>query len=280
MSKIIEFKEFSFEIGDKTIKAENFSLCGGDVALLVGKNGAGKSTLFRIFNREGLGYVETHGELLCAFKSNNQQEQFENILSSDDKNVRAIRKSITYLNQVDEALRNFSILDKLVFDVPSDVSNKNDIQNYAEEMYERYLKSSIEKNKGQQKSEGLINKLFNRTGIKTKFASLSGGQKKLVSIMASLIEAHFCESRLILLDEPLNNLDSDNKKIVSDLINNIEEKQDIAIIIITHCQIFPFVNKKIEIADGVIKSSSIAEEEYHKCLGDVDENNNYMFKKC
>lgn len=50
------------------------------------------------------------------------------------------------------------------------------------------------------------------------------------------------------MDEPLNNLDGRNKDILNKLVSGIRE-QGIAILAVTHCQIFEGVNKVLQISE-------------------------------
>ena len=62
------------------------------------------------------------------------------------------------------------------------------------------------------------------------FADLSGGQRQKVLIARALCAT----SKLLILDEPSNNLDSSSKKKLYDVLKDINEEQNIAIIMITH----------------------------------------------
>ena len=62
---------------------------------------------------------------------------------------------------------------------------------------------------------------------------MSGGQKKLTNIFSNMIRYDFCE--LIILDEPLNNLDYSNVRAFSNVLTRIyRSKPELAIILVTH----------------------------------------------
>lgn len=89
-----------------------------------------------------------------------------------------------------------------------------------------------DKNKKQEKAKELLSLL----GLE-KFASilpnqLSVGQQQRVSIARALIN----EPKLLLADEPTSSLDDGNAKIVADLLANLSEKYNAALIIVTHDQ--------------------------------------------
>ena len=63
-----------------------------------------------------------------------------------------------------------------------------------------------------------------------KFQDLSGGQRQKVLLARSLCAT----SKLLILDEPSNNLDSKSKKELYKIIINLNKNYNIAIIMITH----------------------------------------------
>ena len=74
-------------------------------------------------------------------------------------------------------------------------------------------------------------KLLNILDLKNKnFCDLSGGQRQKV-LLARAISA---TTKLIILDEPSNNLDSKSKKDLYKAINHLNKKENMAVIMITH----------------------------------------------
>lgn len=74
-------------------------------------------------------------------------------------------------------------------------------------------------------------KLLGITNLKNKnFSSLSGGQRQKVLLARSLCAT----SKLLILDEPSNNLDSKSKKDLYSLIVDLNKNKGITIIMITH----------------------------------------------
>ena len=62
------------------------------------------------------------------------------------------------------------------------------------------------------------------------FCDLSGGQRQKVLLARSLCST----SKLLILDEPSNNLDSKSKEELYKIINDLNKKHNIAIMMITH----------------------------------------------
>ncbi len=84
----------------------------------------------------------------------------------------------------------------------------------------------------EQKEEALNNlKLLGIENLKNKsFSELSGGQRQKVLLARSLSAT----SKLLILDEPSNNLDSKSKKELYKIIQKLNKEHGITIIMITH----------------------------------------------
>ena len=74
-------------------------------------------------------------------------------------------------------------------------------------------------------------KILGIESLKNKhFSELSGGQRQKVLLARSLCAT----SKLLILDEPSNNLDSKSKKNLYDILKNLNKNYNITIIMITH----------------------------------------------
>ena len=63
-----------------------------------------------------------------------------------------------------------------------------------------------------------------------KFYEISGGQKQLVSICQAILQ----NSEVLVLDEPMSSLDSENQKLVIDIIIRLSKEYNKTIIFSTH----------------------------------------------
>ncbi len=109
-----------------------------------------------------------------------------------------------------------------------------------------------EKKRDQIKEEALL--LLEEIGMKD-FGSrpsykLSGGEQQRVAIARALIN----DPMLIIADEPTGNLDQKNTEIVFELLKNITEQREKAVVIATHnSKIYKNSHNAIEMIDGSIR---------------------------
>lgn len=108
---------------------------------------------------------------------------------------------------------------------------------------------------------------------KSKPAKFSGGEQRMLSILSVI--ATRPEAELMIIDEPLNNLDFVNARNVSNLINKVIRKNSkMAVLMVSHCRIFPFITREIKVSsDGIdeIDGPYVC----HSCFGEPDKNGFY-----
>lgn len=98
-------------------------------------------------------------------------------------------------------------------------------------------------------------KLLGISNLKDKsFGELSGGQRQKVLLARSLCSTE----KLLILDEPSNNLDRESKKDLYNIITELNKKHNITIIMITHDLDHGNLigNKIIQVTDGTVISES------------------------
>ena len=109
--------------------------------------------------------------------------------------------------------------------------------NFPASVMEIVLSGTLNSNKGifytdESKEEAIKNlKLLGIEKLKKKsFSELSGGQRQKVLLARALSAT----SKLLILDEPSNNLDSKSKKELYKIIDDLNKKHGITILMITH----------------------------------------------
>ncbi len=94
---------------------------------------------------------------------------------------------------------------------------------------------------------------MNKMGLEGKYAKLpnqlSGGEQQRVSIARALVN----NPSLILADEPTGELDTKNAEIIMGILQELNKKEGVTIIIVTHNPLAAeFTDKIIEMRDGNI----------------------------
>ncbi|MDD1775231.1 MAG: ABC transporter ATP-binding protein [Methanobacterium sp.] len=100
-----------------------------------------------------------------------------------------------------------------------------------------------------QKAQEYLDKM----GLEGKYSKtpnqLSGGEQQRVSIARALVN----QPSLILADEPTGELDSKNAEVIMGILQDLNKKEGVTIIIVTHNQLAAdFTDKIIEMRDGNI----------------------------
>ena len=234
--------------GTNIINGISFEIKSGEVVSIVGENGSGKSTILKAIMREEEFHKKISGSILyCGGK---------NILEMSENELQVFRSQVAYVSQKDE----YSNIGKriTVFDVMMDSAELYSTQDISKDdvkaLFDRYQLRVYDESTGKP--------LFYE---KSYPAKLSGGQQRMLSIISSVAVRE--NAKLFIIDEPLNNLDFANARKISNLITRIhKENPDAAILMVTHCRIFPIINRLITLKNGVIVPS---EEEYecHSCFG-------------
>ena len=257
MSTILKVSDLNITLPDGThiIRDVSFEVNSGEVVAIVGENGAGKSTILKAIMREDTAHKKITGSI--------SYNGGKNILEMSDDELQKFRSEVAYVSQRDE----YGDIGKriTVFDVMMDsadlYASKEYTKDDVKQLFDRYqLRIYDEKGKP----------LFYQKSHPSK---LSGGQKRLLSIISVVAVRE--NAKLFIIDEPLNNLDFKNARKISNLITRIhKENPDAAILMVTHCRIFPAITRLITLENGSIVTNR---EEYvcHSCFGRANEEGYY-----
>ena len=201
----------------KVLKDLTFNFVSGKSYSIMGPSGSGKSTLLNMLS---LIDTPTTGSIVINNKKINTNNNGENDI------IRASKIGIIYQDK--NLLSDFTAL---------------------ENVYLPNLLISKEK----EKSKELAKKLIKKVGMITRLnhfpSELSGGENQRIAIARALIN----DPEIILADEPTGNLDSDNAKLVFNILFNLKSKNRI-IIFATHNRYFAnMADCKITMNNGNIK---------------------------
>lgn len=195
---MITVKNLNKYYGDtKVLNNINISINQGEIFGIIGHSGAGKSTLLRCINRLE-NYQE--GSLLV----DNQE-----VKDLNEKELRVLRKDLGMIFQ------HFSLLER-----------KTVFENVALPL-ECFKFSKEEKEKRVMELLKLVG-IADKRNVKPR--KLSGGQKQRVAIARALS----LNPKVILCDEATSALDPNTTKSILSLLQDINKKLNITIIVVTH----------------------------------------------
>jgi len=199
----------------EVIKGVNLKINSGENVAVVGKSGSGKTSLIMLI--AGLEKT-TSGKII--FEDQDISTYSEDELADLRKRKIGIVFQSFYLIPNYTALENVS----LVLEI-------NKIEN------------------AQKKSAELLEQFGLKDRLNHFPSQLSGGEQQRVAIARSII----LSPKLILADEPSGNLDSENSKLIINLLFKYSKQNNSSLILVTHDQsIAKECDKIIEIKDGKI----------------------------
>ena len=196
---LIQIKGLKKNFGSlEVLKGIDLDVQEKEVVVIIGPSGSGKSTLLRCIN-----YLEepTAGTIT-----------FDNIPLNGDANINEVRKEVGMVFQRFNLFPHMTVLQNLTL-APMKVRGIS--RQEAEETAMHYL---------------------GRVGLAMKADSypdqLSGGQQQRVALARALV----AEPGLLLLDEPLSNLDAKLRESMRFEISGLQKKLGITVIYVTHDQ--------------------------------------------
>ena len=223
-----EIKNVDFTVGGKT-KVKNVSLSienEGDVICLLGPSGIGKTTILRT--------------IAGLEKINNGSIQLKNkILSSKKINIEPEDRNISLSFQENSLFPHFTIEENILLGVEKNKNKKDKKINLKE----------------------IIQLLDIKKILKKYPHEISAGEAQRASLARSLMT----KPDLLLLDEPLSNVDQSFKEEIQVRLKKILNRLKISTIIVTHdsYEAFYLGNKCAIILDGQVKQFDDPYNVYH-----------------
>tara|TARA_B100001248_G_scaffold167550_1_gene126764 strand:- start:842 stop:1630 length:789 start_codon:yes stop_codon:yes gene_type:complete len=189
-----------YKNGFRVIKDLNLKIAYSENVILIGPNGSGKSSLIEVINRSIYPVVDN-----------------KSILKIFDKeliNLWELRKRISTVNN---DIKNRISPNLKVFDL------------ILSGLYGRYCFISNKSERDLNKVESIIKNMNISNLSKKNFSYLSDGEKQISLIARALIK----KPEILILDEPIANLDYKSKFFVIDKINELT-KLNTKILCVTH----------------------------------------------
>ena len=217
LSKI--FKTYELEEESLTVlKNVSVTIKEGEFVAILGPSGSGKSTLMHIL---GLLDQPTSGKIII---------NGVDISTLNDDEISQLRSEfVGFVFQQFNLINKLTILENIL--LPT--------------MYARKKLNYDPKVRGME--------LLKRFGIDSKADSfpnkISGGQQQRVAIARALI----MKPSFILADEPTGNLDTKTGNTILDLLQELNKKDKITVIIVTHeADVAKRAQRQIKVVDGEI----------------------------
>jgi len=217
----VKLLEKIYEIGAIKIQALNqvsLTIKRGEFIAIMGASGSGKSTLLHIIG--GLDRV-TSGEIFI---------DKENITNMTEKELTLYRRY-----KMGFVFQNFNLISTLTVE-----------ENIC-------LPLLLASKKLNHENKQRIDKLLDTTNLSHrrnhKPFQLSGGEQQRVAI----IRAFAMKPKLILMDEPTGNLDSLNGQKILKLIQNVQQKHNATVVLITHDSfVAQYADRIVLLKDGSV----------------------------
>ena len=224
--KFVEVKNLKkvYDNGHEAIKDVSFSVKKGDLVCLLGPSGCGKTTILNML--AGL-LNPTSGDILFDGKS------VVNVAPKD--------RQIGYVFQNYALYPHMTVLQNDMF--PLTVGKQKMPKDKAKEIAEKYMETTQ------------ITELADQ-----KPGNLSGGQQQRVAIARALVQ----QPKILLMDEPLSNLDARLRLKIREEIRNLVKKVGITTLFVTHDQeeALSIGDKIILFNNGVIQQDDMGQNFY------------------
>ncbi len=206
-------------VGQTVLKDINIEIKAKEYVAIIGASGSGKSTLLNI-----LGCLETPTTGLYLI------DGIDTSKANDDQLATIRGKSIGFVFQSFNLLKSMRIIENVALPAIYAGAPRSEARKLAKEQLQRVGMLEYAERYPNQ---------------------LSGGQQQRCAIARSLIN----KPKILLADEPTGNLDSVNTDIVIDLLTELNEKEGLTIIVVTHEDIVSNSAKRvITIKDGLMQS--------------------------
>ncbi len=202
----------------------DLSVSRREMIAIVGASGAGKSTLLHVLgalDRPSRGYVVIGGEPVNGLS---------------EEQLAALRnRSVGFVFQFHHLLREFSALENVMMPLRIAGKDTKASRSRAEELLARV---------------GLSGRMHHRP------SELSGGEQQRTAVARALAT----DPRVVLADEPSGNLDLANGEMLHELLTEVVNDLEIAMIVVTHNRALAARANRVLLLEGGRLSETVVSE--------------------
>jgi lipoprotein-releasing system ATP-binding protein len=199
------------------LKGVSLQVEAGETTSVVGPSGCGKSTLLYLL---GLLDRPESGKIILQGSDVTQ--------SSDETKTQLRNQSIGFIFQFHFLIKELTAIENVSLPL---------------------RKSGLNAEDSKEKSMLVLQKLGLESKATRSANKLSGGEQQRVAIARAMVNS----PSLILADEPTGNLDSENSHKVFDLLQELAERDNLGVLIVTHnTELALKTDNLIRMQDGLI----------------------------
>lgn len=227
MTELLRCENISklYDEGEQKVQVLNnvsFSMNEGELIAIIGSSGSGKSTLLHTLG--GLDQPSS-GEVWIRGQSLQQL--------SSDKLALLRNQNLGFIYQFHHLMADFSALENVMMPMLIGKENRTEAAHRAEKILQ---------------AVGLAHRIAHRP------SALSGGERQRVAIARALVN----NPALVLADEPTGNLDQKTTESIFELIQQLNQEQNIAFLLVTHdLNLANKLSRNLVMRDGVLSEESL-----------------------
>lgn len=237
----IQMKEIEFDMGNFHLKDISCSIPKGKITAIVGPNGSGKSTILKLITQL---IKQTGGQMYIYNKLAHQYS------------LKKFSQTISMLPQSKDGLPGLTVKELVA---------------YGRSPYKKLFEQRLTKH-----DEEIINMALELTGTKKYenrlLHTLSGGERQKARIAMALAQS----TNILILDEPTTFLDIAHQFELMEMLQHINEKFRMTIVMVLHDlqQAAVYSHHMIAVKDGQIQATgspaSVLNSQFLKDIYDID----------
>ncbi|MEJ8766016.1 MULTISPECIES: ectoine/hydroxyectoine ABC transporter ATP-binding protein EhuA [unclassified Oceanobacillus] len=233
---IVQYRDVCKSFGDvEVLKGINLDINPAEKVAVIGPSGSGKTTIIRL-----LMTLEepTSGDIIVSGENLWKMEKNGDMVRANEHHLRKVRGDIGMVFQHFNLFPHMTILENcMTAPIHVKKENKEEVRKRAIEMLERV---------------GLGDKIDNYP------SQLSGGQKQRVAMARAVV----MRPKIMLFDEVTSALDPELVGEVLEVIRDLAQHEDMAMVLVTHEMDFALdiADKVLFLDEGVIAEQGSAKE--------------------